>query len=65
MSIGRNIKKYRIDRGMSRLELAKSVAVSKGYIALIEQGQRQPSVKTLAMIAGCLKVSIEKLKKEG
>ncbi|MCO1599791.1 helix-turn-helix domain-containing protein [Desulfosporosinus nitroreducens] len=60
---GRIIAIFRKSKRMTQSELANSVGISKGHIAAIEEGRKQPKIKTLARIAKCLGVEIEILLK--
>src|SRR6266571_7346700 len=59
-SIGRRLKRLRLERGLSQRELS-SPGVSYAYISRIEAGARTPSVKALRMLAKKLGVSVEYL----
>jgi transcriptional regulator with XRE-family HTH domain len=59
-TIGRRLKRLRLERGMSQRELA-APGVSYAYISRIEAGTRQPSVKALRRLAVKLGVSAEYL----
>ena len=59
-SIGRRLKRLRLERGLSQRELS-SPGVSYAYISRIEAGARTPSVKALRMLAQKLGVSVEYL----
>ena len=60
-SIGKRIKRYRIDKGMSQEELCEVVAVNYKHINNIEAGRRYPSLELLVMIANALDVSADDL----
>ena len=60
-SIGALIKRYRIDRKMSRKELADKLGVSVHTISKYEQEERNPSISTLIEISHILKVDIKYL----
>jgi tetratricopeptide (TPR) repeat protein len=55
-TIGKRLKRLRLDRGFSQRELA-APGVSYAYISRIEAGTRQPSVKALRRLAAKLDVS--------
>lgn len=59
--IGENVKKLRKQRGLTQEQLADRVRITSTYIGFIEQGQRNPSIKTTDKIARALKVGIEEL----
>jgi len=50
-SIGKRIKKVRMDRGFTVTELAEKVNVTPGLISQIENGQTTPALETLQNIA--------------
>lgn len=53
-SIGKRIKKIRLDRGFTVTELAEKVNVTPGLISQIENGQTTPALETLQNIANNL-----------
>jgi len=59
-TIGRRLKRLRLERGLSQRELA-APGVSYAYISRIEAGARQPSVKALRRLAVKLGVSVDYL----
>ena len=70
-NIGKHIKSYRTDRGISQEDLGKSVFVnnqqafrvdtSAAYISNIENGRRFPSLELIVAIANALDVSADDL----
>ena len=58
-SIGNNIKKYRLARGLRQEDLAKEVGLSTNYIGLIERGQKVPSLETFIIILNVLEASAD------
>lgn len=52
------IQRLRQERGLSRRDLANAIGVSKEYIRLIENNERDGSEKTLAAIARTLQVDV-------
>lgn len=46
-----NVKYARTTRGLTMDRLAELTGMSKGYISLVESGQRNPSLKQLVIIA--------------
>ena len=61
MDLGDNIANYRKLKGLTQSDLAIVTGVSKGFISAIEEGRKVPRLKTLARIAECLDVKLEKL----
>lgn len=61
MDIGENIKKIRIEKGISRKSLSEDLNVSESTISRYENGKRKPSIETLNKIADVLGVTINDL----
>lgn len=59
--IGEKIQKLRKQQGLTQEQLADKIRVTSTYIGFIEQGQRNPSIKTADKIARVLKVNIDEL----
>jgi transcriptional regulator with XRE-family HTH domain len=55
------VKALRDSRGWSQERLAEAAEMDRSYLAGIEVGGRNPSVKALERLAGALSVSISKL----
>ncbi len=56
-TVGKNIKKARIDAELTQKDLANQVSLSSNYISQIEKDKKVPSLKTLSKIAKELKVT--------
>lgn len=56
MNIGKAIKLCRSQRSMTQAELAKRSDLSVGYVSLLEQNKRDPSLSMLESIARGLEV---------
>lgn len=56
MSIGRNVKFYRKQRGLTQSELAQKANLSRSYLADVEADRYNPSVDTLKTIADALQI---------
>ena len=61
MKIGQEIKKLRLDKGMTQEELAERTNLSVRTIQRIENGDVDPRAYTLQTIASALEVEFEKL----
>lgn len=59
--LGTNLKELRKMKGLTQEQLATKIRVSSTYIGFIEQGQRNPSLKTLDKIARVLSVKMTDL----
>ena len=60
-SFGENLRKIRIERGMSQEELAALLGTSKQVISRYETGQRSPKVTVVAEYADKLGIAISAL----
>lgn len=61
MDFGSNIKALRKRRDMAQHELAAEIGVSQPTIALIETGDRKPSIEVAAKLAAFFGVTIDDL----
>lgn len=59
--IGNNIKRERVQRGLTQDELAAQCGFYRTYINLVETAKRSPSSYSLYRIAKALKVEVDKL----
>lgn len=57
--IGFRIAALRRSAGMSQAELARKLKITPSAIGMYEQGRREPSLETVADMAGVLGVSID------
>ena len=60
-SIGKRIKRYRTDKGLSQEDLSQVVFITPVYLSYIENGSRTPSLEMLVMLANALDVSADDL----
>lgn len=60
-TLGETIKRYREQKGMDAVALARECNISQGYVSMIESGDRNPSGKVLRKIAEVLDISIHDL----
>ena len=61
ITLAKNIKKYRAQRGMSQAELAEEADISLPFISSIEQSSKWPYPDTLAQIADALGIEVSDL----
>lgn len=61
MNIAENIKKKRIEKCFTQLELANRVGVSQGAIARFENGSKIPNLITGYYVAKALNCSLDEL----
>ena len=64
MSLGREIKKARIDKGWKQKELVVATGYSQKYISEIEQDKVDPRISIVKRIATVLGVSFDQLTRE-
>jgi transcriptional regulator with XRE-family HTH domain len=56
MMLGEQIRKLRIERGISQVALAEAAELHRNMIGLLERGQRWPSLPALLRISRALNV---------
>ena len=59
--LGNNMKRLRLEKGMSQGDICRKIGVDRSYISNIESGNKNPTLATIERIAKALDVSIEKL----
>jgi transcriptional regulator with XRE-family HTH domain len=59
--VGKNVRKLRLQRGMTQEELAFEAEIDLTYVGGIERGKRNPSLMVMARIAEALAVPLTKL----
>lgn len=59
--VGKNVRRYRKQRGLTQEELAFEAEIDLTYVGGIERGKRNPSLLVLARIAESLSVPLSKL----
>ncbi len=63
VKLGKNLKRIRIEKGISQVDIARSLKVSRGFISNIENGKTNPTLATIARIAKAVGVSTNELLK--
>ena len=61
ITLAKNIKKYRAQKGMSQAALAEKADISLPFMSSIEQSSKWPYPGTLAKIADALEIEISDL----
>jgi transcriptional regulator with XRE-family HTH domain len=60
--LGVQLKRLRIAKGLTQVDLAKRAKVTQGYIAQLERGlQKDPSLAVVRRLAKALKVTVGEL----
>jgi transcriptional regulator with XRE-family HTH domain len=59
--IGKRIKEYRKDRGISLQGLAEKTGYTKGYLSKIEKAEKAPPVSTIINIAKALNITLPEI----
>lgn len=61
VQLGNRIRQFRLGKNLTQVELAKRCACNRNYISMLERGERNPSYKSLVMIAKGLGVKVYEL----
>jgi transcriptional regulator with XRE-family HTH domain len=61
MELGKNVERYRKQKGLTTVELAAISGVKPQFISQIENGKRFPSLKILQNIASALDITTSEL----
>ena len=59
--LGENIRRIRMSKDMSQIELCRKLEVDRAYMSNIENGNKNPTLLTIERIAKALNVSLEEL----
>ena len=59
--VGQRIKQIRNEKGLSQEKLALKAEIDRTYLAGVEQGKRNPSLKSLEKIVDALEISFHEL----
>ena len=59
--IGKNVRRLRVEKGMTQERLAFAAELDLTYIGGIERGRRNPSLLVMARIADALEVELVEL----
>jgi len=57
VTIGRNIRKRRMELGLTQVDLAERLGITQTYLSDVEQGKRTPRTPRLAKFAEALEVN--------
>jgi XRE family transcriptional regulator, regulator of sulfur utilization len=64
LRLATRIKALRADKEWSQEQLAERASIQRSYLADLERGSRNPSVRTLVKIANAFRVSLRDLFEE-
>ena len=56
--VGINIRRWRLERGLSQEEVAHRVGIDTSYFGQVERGRRNPTIAVLGRIADALSVPL-------
>ncbi|MCP1109744.1 transcriptional regulator with XRE-family HTH domain [Lachnospiraceae bacterium PF1-21] len=59
--IGKTIKKYRTQKGLTQEELGELTVITANYISQIERGKKSPGLSTITKLSEVLEIPITKL----
>ena len=60
-SLGIKIRKLRVDRGWSQLDLSLEANINRNYICDLENGRRNPTLELLIRIANAFEIDISEI----
>ena len=58
ITVGKRIRKFRLDKRITQEELAFQIGTSAAYVSSIECGKKKPSLQKLAQISDVLEVTV-------
>ena len=58
---GEVLRRLRVEAGLTQEELAHRAEVTRNYIGMLESGQSNPTLNTMAMLAAALSTTVTKL----
>jgi len=61
--LGDNLKRIRVRKSISQGDIARSLNVARSFVSDIENGKRNPTLATIAKLAGAIGVSTSELLK--
>ena len=61
--LGENLKKIRIKKDITQVEIAKKLGVNRSFVSNIENGKTNPTLSTITKLADVLDIPTDKLLK--
>jgi transcriptional regulator with XRE-family HTH domain len=62
--VGWNLRRLRVERGISQDDLAYAADVERAYVGRLEQGVRNPTIVTLERLAKAMDIHVSALFRE-
>lgn len=59
--VGRKIRRFRKQKGMTQEQLAHEASLERSYMGYVERGQANPTLEKLSKIAKTLEIDIKDL----
>lgn len=59
--LGKNLKRIRIEKGITQGDIVRTLGVSRSFVSNIENGKTNPTLATIAKLARALNVEIKDL----
>lgn len=59
--LGENLKRIREQKGISQVDISKSLGVSRGFVSNVENGKTNPTLATITKLAKAVGVSAVEL----
>lgn len=63
VKLGRNLKKIRVEKGISQGDIARALNVARSFVSDLENGKRNPTLTTISKLAKAIGVSTDELLK--
>lgn len=63
-SVAKNLRRIRLERGLSQEELADLVGINRNYVGMIERQENSPTVAMLERLAKALKIKASRFLEE-
>jgi transcriptional regulator with XRE-family HTH domain len=61
INLGPTIRGVRTDLGFTRVTLSEETGLSVSHISMMERGERNPTLKTLAVLCAAFEISVSDL----
>lgn len=59
--LGGNLKRIRVKKNITQIEIAKTLGVDRSFVSNIENGKNNPTLATIAKLAQALGVPVDEL----